>query len=242
MGSGVYGPAHADEVLERCRRARAQAAGNRLVEARALRSIAAVHAMQGRFDGALDEASAAAAILEDLGMWLRAAFVTETIAFVHRLAGDIRASEQALRSGYEVIDKLGEQGFLSTVSALLAHRILDQRRGDEAAPFIAASEAAAADDDLTTQTLLESARGRALALAGDVDEAIARCDLAIEVAKRTDDLNMHGDVLTDLAEVLTAAGDRARAGEALEHAEALFATKGNVVQADAVRHRRSTGT
>jgi class 3 adenylate cyclase/tetratricopeptide (TPR) repeat protein len=239
MGSGVYGPAHADEVLERCERARAQAAGNRLVEARALRSIAAIHAMQGRIDGALDEAEAAAAILEDLGMWLRAAFVSETIAFVHRLAGDTRASEHALRSGYDVIDKLGEQGFLSTVSALLAHRILDQRRGDEAASFIAASEAAAADDDLTTQTLLESARGRALALAGDVDEAVARCGLAVEIAERTDDLNMHGDVLADLADVLTAAGDRARAGEALERAEALFVTKGNVVQAEAVRDRRS---
>jgi class 3 adenylate cyclase/tetratricopeptide (TPR) repeat protein len=241
MGSGVYGPAHADEVLERCERARAQAAGNRLVEARALRSIAAIHAMQGEFDGALDEARAAAAILEDLGMWLRAAFVSETIAFVHRLAGDVRASEQALRSGYEVIDKLGEQGFLSTVSALLAHRILDQRRGDEAASFIVASEAAAADDDLTTQTLLESARGRALALAGDVNAASARCDLAVEIAERTDDLNMHGDVLSDLAQVLTAAGDDARAGRTLERAEALFVTKGNVVQADAVRRRRSTG-
>jgi hypothetical protein len=59
---------------------------------------------------------------------------------------------------------------------------------------------------------------------------------------RTDDLNMHGDVLADLADVLTAAGDRGRAGEALERAEALFVTKGNVVQAEAVRHRRSAGT
>jgi class 3 adenylate cyclase/tetratricopeptide (TPR) repeat protein len=239
-GSGVYGPAPTGEVLERCERARVQAAGNRLVEARSLRSLAAIHAMQGAFAVALDEARASSEILEDLGMWLRATFVSETIAFVHRLAGDVPASERALREGYDVIDKLGEQGFLSTVSALLAHRILDQGRGDDAAPFIATSEAVAADDDLTTQTLLESAHGRALALQGDVDDAVARCRIAVAVAERTDDLNMHGDVLVDLAEVLTAAGDRRGAREALGRAEALFEAKGNVVQAEAARRRRST--
>jgi tetratricopeptide (TPR) repeat protein len=240
-GSGVYGPATVDEVVERCERARAQAAGNRLVEARALRSLAAVHAMQGDIDGALVEARDATAILEDLGMWLRAAFVSETTAFVHDLAGDAAAAERALLEGYTVIDKLGEQGFLSTVAALLAHRILDQDRPDEAATYLATSESVAAEDDLTTLTLVESAHGRLLGRRGDLPDAVARCRTAVELSERTDDINMRGDALVDLAEVLGRAGDPAAEEGALAAAERLFEAKGNVVRAGAVRRPRAPG-
>ena len=74
-----------------------------------------------------------------------------------------------------------------------------------------------------------------------MDDAVARCGVAVAVAERTDDLNMHGDVLVDLAEVLTAAGDRRAADDALERAEGLFEAKGNVVQAETARRRRSAG-
>ena len=237
-GSGVYGPAPVDEVLERCAWVSAQADGNRLVEARTLRSVAAAHAMQGDLERALDEAREAAAILDDLGMWLRAAFVSETIAFVHRLAGDLPASERALIAGYQVIGDLGEQGFLSTVAALLAHRILDQGRVEDATRFIATSERAAAEDDRTTMTLLQSARGRASGLRGDVASAVASCRAAVEISERTDDLNMRGDALVDLAGALRLAGE-AEADDTLAGAEASFERKGNVVQMTAVRRLRS---
>ncbi len=236
-GSGVYGPAPVGEVVQRCERTRREAAGNRLVEARALRSLAALHAMQGGFVEARAEAAEAAAILEDLGMLLRAAFVSETSAFVERLAGDVAASEWALLDGFAVIEKLGEQGFLSTVAALLAHRILDQGRLEDAERFIAASEGAAAEDDLTTQILLHGARGRALAHRGDGAESERRCRDAAKLAEETDDLNMRGDVLLDLADVLRSNGDAPGADEALGRAMALFEAKGNLVQADAVRLR-----
>jgi class 3 adenylate cyclase/tetratricopeptide (TPR) repeat protein len=233
-GSGVYGPTPVPQVVARCERILREAKGNRLVEARALRSLAAANAMQGRFDEARAQAVEAVAILEDLGMWLRAAFVSETSGFVERLAGDIAASERALRHGFEVIEKLGEQGFLSTVAALLAHRILDQGRLDDAEQFIAASERAAAEDDLTTQILLQSVRGRALARRADVEEAERRSRDAIVLAEETDDLNMRGDVLLDLAEVLRARGDAGAAREALARARDAFDAKGNVVQATSI--------
>jgi class 3 adenylate cyclase/tetratricopeptide (TPR) repeat protein len=233
-GSGVYGPAPVDEVVARCERILGESRGNRLVEAQTLRCLAAMRAMQGRFDEARERVGEAMGILEDLGLWLRAAFVSETSAFVERLAGDAAASEQALHAGYDVLAKLGEQGFLSTAAALLSHEMLDQGRDGDAADFIGASEAAVAEDDLATQILLQSARGRALARRGEPSEAEARCRDAVRLAEETDDVNMHGDVLLHLAEVLHAAGDVAGAGECRERARSLYRAKGNVAQASSV--------
>jgi class 3 adenylate cyclase/tetratricopeptide (TPR) repeat protein len=237
-GSGLYGPAPVDDVVDRCGRIRAAAKGNRLVEARVARVEAALAAMQGRFDDARARATDAAAILEDLGMWLRAAFVSETWGFVEHLAGDAVAAERALLDGFERIGKLGEQGYLSTVSALLAHRILDQGRVEDAERYISASVDAVAEDDVTTQILLQSARGRAVTRRGDATQGERLCRDAVALADETDDLNVRGDVLVDLAEVLRAGGDAAGADDALDRAAVLYDAKGNVVQAAAVRAAR----
>ena len=233
-GSGVYGPAPVDEVVARCERILGESKGNRLVEAQALRCLAAMRAMQGRFDEARQRVGEAMGILADLGMWLRAAFVSETSAFVERLAGDAEASERELREGFDVLEKLGEQGFLSTAAALLSHEMLDQRRDEDATAFIVASEGAVAEDDLATQILLQSARGRALALRGELAEAEARCRDAVRLADETDDVNMHGDVLLHLAEVLETTGDDAEAAACRDRARSLYASKGNLAQASSV--------
>src|SRR5205085_3371360 len=96
------------------------AGGQPRAEGPGVRSLAAVRAMEGRFDEARTSVTRAAAIMQDLGWSIRAAFTSETAGFVERVAGDPAASERELRGGYEVVEKLGEQGFLSTVAALLA--------------------------------------------------------------------------------------------------------------------------
>ena len=177
-------------------------------------------------------------------MWLRAAFTSETTGFVERLAGDPAAAESALRSGFEVSQKLGEQGFLSTVAALLAHDILDQGRLEEAEAFIAESEAAVAEDDLTTQILLQSARARALARRGSLDLAATLCREAAALAEETDDVNMRADVLVHLAEITRLAGDASPAEELTTQALTLYEAKGNVAQAAWLRsvRERSSAT
>ena len=205
-GSAVYGPTPVPDAVARCEQVLADSRSNRLVEALAKRSLAALRAMQGRSDEARDLAMDAAGILEDLGLWLRAAFAWETIAFVERLAGDAEATERALRTGYELSEKLGEQGFLSTVSALLAKGMLDRDRLEEAERYLAVSAEAAAEDDLATQVTLRGARGRAWAARGDLAAAETSCREAVALADTTDDLNMRAEALQDLAAVLRLAG------------------------------------
>ena len=237
-GAGLYGPDPVPQVVARCEAVLARGKGERLVDARALRSLAALRAMEGRFDEARELAARAAAILQDLGLWLRAWFVSETRGFVERLAGDLPAAERELREGYEGISKLEEQGYQSTVAALLAHVLIAQGREEDAESFIDEAASAAADDDVTTHILVRAGRGRVAASRGDLAGAAALCREAVALAETTDDLNMHGDVLLDLAHVLAAAGDAGSAGAAAAQARALFEAKGNVVQAAAAGGKR----
>jgi class 3 adenylate cyclase/tetratricopeptide (TPR) repeat protein len=237
MGSGVFGPAPVPEVIERCERILREAKGNRVVEAHASRSLGALRAMQGRFDEARDLAKRASALLEDLGLWLRAAFVSETSGFIERLAGDAPAAERELRAGFDVIEKVGEQGYLSTVAALLAHSTLDQGRLDDAERFIAASQVVAAEDDLATQVLLRSARARALAGRGDLDEAERSGQEAVALASETDDVNMRADAMVDLGDVLDLAGRGDDASHVFEGSLSLYRGKGNLVSAHVVERR-----
>ncbi len=234
-GSGVYGPTPVAAAIARCERTLRSARSNQLVEALAVRSMAALRAMQGRSDEARELIRRSVGILEDLGLSVRAAFVSETAAFVERLAGDPEASERALRSGFEVSEKLGELGFLSTVSALLAKRMLERGRLDEADSFIAAAAEAAAEDDLTTQVLVKSARGRARAARGELSEGARLCLDAAQLSEQTDDVNMRADALKDLGEVLASAGNLTGAREAFADALRLFEQKGNMVSAKAAR-------
>ncbi|MFL5736196.1 MAG: tetratricopeptide repeat protein, partial [Actinomycetota bacterium] len=235
VGAGVYGPTPVPNVVARCERILSETKGNRLVEAQALRSLAAMRAMQGRFDEARISVARAAEIMLDLGWSLRAAFTSETAGFVERLAGDLSACERELRGGFEVMEKLGEQGFLSTVAALLAHVLLDQDRLGEAEEFVAASEAAVAEDDAGTHILLESARARVLARRGMTDDAEQLLRAAVRDAEESDDVNSRADVLTHLAEVLRRAGDASAADDALMRAMDLYEAKGNVAQAETLR-------
>jgi len=242
VGAGVYGPRPVEQVVARCERILGETKGNRLVEAQALRSLAAMRAMEGRFDEARASVARAAAIMQDLGWSLRAAFTSETAGFVERLAGDPAACERELRGGFALIEKLGEQGFLSTVAALLAHVILDQDRTGEAQEFVAASEAAAAEDDVATHILLQSARARVLARRGMAGDAEQLSSAAVREAEGSDDVNSHADVLTHRAEVLRRAGDPAGADEALARALELYESKGNAAQAEPLRSHTSAGS
>ena len=237
-GAGLYGTVPVPDVVSRCEEILDAAKGNRVVEAQVLRTFAALRAMEGRFDEARSLGRRAREILEDLGLLLRAAYVSEAMGFVERLAGDPAAAERELRSGFDLVEKLGEQGYLATAAALLAHVTADQKRLDDAERFIAVSEGAVAEDDLATQVLLYSARGRLRAVRGAPEEGVRLCREAVALAGQTDDVNMRADVLVDLAEVVGVEDRADEAIELLEQARSLYRNKGNRVSAELVEGRQ----
>ncbi|MGZ4109254.1 MAG: adenylate/guanylate cyclase domain-containing protein [Actinomycetota bacterium] len=234
VACGVYGPAPIAEVVTRCDEIAEAAGSSPAVEARRLRGLAHVAAMRGRFDEARTLAQRARTRLEDVGLRLRAAFASESLGFLEHLAGDHAAAERELRAGLEVGRELGEQAFTATVAALLAHELAEQGRLGDAASFIDESADAGAEDDLTTQVIWREAQALVLAQRGRNDEASAIAAEAVELAARTDDVNMRADALVVLADV-GRSNDRGLG--ALTEALELYRAKGNEVSAAAVEAR-----
>lgn len=238
-GSALYGPTPVAEVIRRCD-AVIEMSDNRSAEAGALRTRGVAYAMQGRFDEGRALVRQSAQILEDLGLKLRAAFVSDAAGFVETLAQDHAAAERELRAGYNTIEQLGERAYLSTVSALLAQAICAQGRFDDAEVFCSLAEEVGAEDDITTQVLWRSARSKVLVARGELAEALALAHVAVAMAEETDDINMRADALMDLAEVFEATGDAASRSDALHRAHGQYVAKGNVVSAAAAERALAT--
>ena len=234
-GSGLYGPAPVREVVRRCEEIRATSRGRPTAEARALRTLAACLAMEGRFEEARELASRSYEMLTELGLRLRAAFATEAEAFVETLAGDAAAAERALRLGFEITEQLGERGYNATVTALMSQAVFAQGRMDEAEALTEAAQRGAAADDMTTQVVWRSVRARVLSVGARHADAQALAEEAASLAADTDDVNMRADTLLDLAAVLRAAGRDADALPPLRQALDLYEGKGNRVSSARTR-------
>jgi predicted ATPase/class 3 adenylate cyclase len=230
-GSGLYGPAPADEVMRRCERIQELARGNPTAEAGAIRSLGVLKAMRGEIDEGRELVRTSAQLLEDHGLKMRATFVSEAIGFIETLAGDHAAAERALRAAHDEVSRLGDLGYQSTAAALLAHTICAQGRYEEAERFCGIAEEIGAEDDLATQVLWRSAKAKVLAARGEHGEAARLAREAVVLAESTDDTNMYADSLMDLASVLSATGDSAERVDAIRRARDLYVRKGNVVSA-----------
>jgi class 3 adenylate cyclase/tetratricopeptide (TPR) repeat protein len=237
LGASVFGPTPAHDVARRCEEAAAELKAMGTVEARVLRALATVRAMEGRFDEARELATRARSMLEELGVRLRAAFISETLGFIETLAGDHAAAEREFRVGYANAIELGDRGFQSTVAAELAHALVAQGKLDEAEAFTKESEETGAEDDLATQVMWRTAQARILAARERAPEAELLAREGVTLAEETDDLNMRGDTFVDLGEVLRIAGGEKGAADAFGRALQLYDAKGNLVGAQDARGR-----
>ena len=197
--------------------------------------------MQGRFDEARQFARRSRDILLDLGLRLRASWVTETSGYIELRAGDLAAAEGEFRSGYAEAEELGEFGFRATVAAEIGRVLVMQGRVEEGERFVGIAEGTAAEEDIGTHVLSLGARARILAARGDTDEAVRAGRRAVMLSEQTDDVNMQGDALVDLGDVYLELGREGDAIRSFETALLRYAAKGNVAAAERVRPRVSTG-
>jgi predicted negative regulator of RcsB-dependent stress response len=137
----------------------------------------------------------------------------------------------------EAYDSIGETGFNSTISAVLALTFCDLERYEEAERFAAKSRELSAEDDFASQASWRLARARVLADRGEFEDSLRLADEAVAINERTDYISWQGDAHEVRGSILEAAarGDDAR--EAYETALDRFERKGNVVAAARVRAR-----
>ena len=186
--------------------------------------------------------AAAAAAYEELGARLDA---VSTAAFgradVELLAGDDAAAESALREGYEALGNLGEIGTRASVAAMLARTLHARGHAEEADGLAREVEATASEQDLWSQTLYRLTRARLLVDAGALDEAERVARDALAIVEPTDLLDLRGDVLLELADVLRSGGRADEARDCIQTGITLYEAKGNVVAVERARAQLELG-
>jgi tetratricopeptide (TPR) repeat protein len=153
------------------------------------------------------------------------------------LLGRLEDAERYFRRGVEALDRLGETGFNSTLTALLANTLCDLGRWDEAEPLVERSRELAAPDDFASQVVWRTARARILSFRGRAEEALALADEAVKIVDPTDYLDLKAGVHQIRGEILEACGRTKEARAELEHAVRDFERKGSVPAMERVRRR-----
>jgi predicted ATPase len=222
LGAAVFGPRPVPDAIARCEEILEDSGRQKRVSASALRALAALKSMAGEFEEARWLLGRFAAIVEDLGLRVTAASAAETYGEVELLAGDAASAEARLRPAYSQLAEMGETSTSANIAALLAQALHLQGRDAEA---VAVSDVEPAEDDVSARVHLYATRARALAAVGRQDEAELLARDAVDHARKTDFLVMHGEALTALAEVLLASGNTAAARGLLTEALELFRRK-----------------
>jgi tetratricopeptide (TPR) repeat protein len=226
LGNALWGPTTVDDGLELCRLIRNE------TESRA--TAAAVTHMEGAFlilrdsvsEATLDRVAAAGAVLEELGQVVSRQSARMTVAYPLLYTGEPGRAEEQLRLANEGLRKVGETGFLSTISALLALALCAQGRYDEAEPFAHESRELGAADDMTTQVAWRAARAEILAARGDADAAIALGREGVALIDSTDMTTDRTTAHVGLGCASATLGRRDEARASFERAAELLSEKG----------------
>jgi class 3 adenylate cyclase/tetratricopeptide (TPR) repeat protein len=231
-----WGPTPVDEVTRYVRQALewARSRGIRRLSVDALRILARIAAMKGRFSEArtlLDEASEAEVpgeLLVLVGGYL-------SNGIVGLMAGEPAAAEQVLRQGHQVVARLGGTGQLVSVDILLARALAMQGRDDEAMERTLECERSALEGQRDAQIKWRAIRAVLLARRGELDEAERLAAEAVALTAGSDQDDSTAEVLADQAHVLRLAGKEERAQRQAQRALELYRRKGNLVGAARVQ-------
>ena len=226
------GPTPVEEAIHRCR-AILEEADNLMLKAEVQEVLCVLLAARGEFEEAKELRSSSRRIIDELGLGLLGGG-SMFAAYMEVLAGDLAAAERELRGSYSQLEQLGERAFLSTIAAMLGRVLCEQGRFDEAEPYAVISAETALPEDLASQVIWRGAQARVLAARGEASsETLAR--ESVELAGRSDWIDLHADALTDLADVFRLLGRPQDATEPLKRAIDLYERKGSVVAAQRTR-------
>jgi tetratricopeptide (TPR) repeat protein len=221
------GPTPAQEGIRRCRQI-LEAPPDRRTEAFAFVELGGLLAMQERVDEGRALVEQGRTALGDLGLKIAAAGTSQELFDLEMLADRPEAGELALRAACEILEEMGERGFLATRLGCLAEAIYAQGRFDEAEDVSRRAEASASDaGDLDAQYRWRAVRAKTLARRGDLAAADQLAREAADLIHETDWLNNRAEAQLARAEVLRLAHRNAEALLAVEEAIALYEKKQN---------------
>jgi len=237
------GPTPAGEGIRRLDSLLEQAHGDRRVVIGVSRARGALEAMRGRIEAAREDIAQAKALTRELGDQVGLAGMLGTSGFVEMLAGDPARAEAELRAGYEIFDRIGDVGHLTSLASALGEAVYEQGRYDEALRLTEFVERITIEGDVDAEVRWRHLRAKVLARGGRHDEAEPLVREAVSRAAGTDFLDMHANALLAQGEVLRLADRNEEAASAVREALDLYRRKGHVVgEALAVSLLQELGT
>ena len=188
--------------------------------------------MLARFDEAAQLADDAGRRWHELG---GGGVADARLGSIAQTRGDHDTAADCLRRFCDFAEE-GAVGFLQTYAPLLGRSLCALGRHEEAEPLAELGRTLdKTAQDVFTQALWRQVQSLVYASRARHAEAEALAREAVDILEPTDALNMQGDALSDLAEVLRVAGRTDDAKAALGRALERFERKKNLAQAAQVR-------
>jgi tetratricopeptide (TPR) repeat protein len=160
-----------------------------------------------------------------------------TLAEIDVLAGNLDEAARRLHISCEWLEEDENYSFLSTLAPSLGRVLCALGRHDDAEPLARRGRELGGEEDAVTQTLWRQVQALVCSARGQHAEAERLAREAVAISARTDGLQLQGDALCDLAEVLEAAGRRDEAAAALLDALDRYERKHIIPLARRVRER-----
>ena len=229
----VWGPATCEDAMVALERLAEEAKGRPGAEFDVGTSIGTVLLMLGDLDGARRRFEASDRRMQELSLHLTLAHSSQQMGLLELLSGHPAAAEAVLRSGAEVLERIGSST-LSIVAAFHAQALYALGRLEEADE---AARKALAYDDVASKVIALGVRAAIEARRARFDAAEQLAHEGISIIDATDFTVDRADARVALAEVLELAGRRSESADVTREALALYEEKGNVLQAGHAHER-----
>ena len=187
--------------------------------------------MLGSFDEARDLISRQREVFRDLGLLYWSRWASVALWEVEMMAGDPATAERVVRTAYDDLGPSGGPRERAQLTARLAHALYAQGHHEEAIRYADVCKEIGTEW-VMDQVLWRSASAKASARLGHFSRGQSLAREAVELSEATDSINLHGDALMDLAEVLSIEGEMRDAATAAEEALSLYEQKGNLVSTE----------
>ena len=159
------------------------------------------------------------------------------LAEIAMLQGDYESAARYLRRMCDVLEARDNRSQLATFAPLLGRALCKLGCHDEADGLIQLGRKLGNEQDVMTQVHWRQAQALVDAQRGEHRAAEVLARDAVAISERTDGLNLQGDALLDLAEVLVAAGRGDEAAAAVEQALDCYQRKQNLAMVAQARPR-----
>jgi class 3 adenylate cyclase/tetratricopeptide (TPR) repeat protein len=216
----VWGPAPVEEAIASIE---AQISSS---DPGALRGMARLRVLQGRFNEARELNARARAGYEELGNRHQLVAMRQSEGEVEYYAGDPAEGARLIRESYDGLTATGDRSFASTVAVTLGDVLLSLDLDDEAGEYGRIARETSSTDDVLSQAGGRAVQARVLSRRGDRQGAEELAREAVAIMGQTDYLDQHAGTLVHLATVLREAGKPEEAIASAREALALYDRKG----------------